>query len=68
MLDPSPQARSSLGELDLLMMFARQAATALRLVTHHRPAAALALAPDDRATANRLLSQLHELLGPPGTP
>ncbi|WP_328720243.1 GAF domain-containing protein [Streptomyces sp. NBC_00247] len=67
-LDPSPQARSSLGELDLLMMFARQAATALRLVTHHRPAAALALAPDDRATANRLLSQLHELLGPPGTP
>ncbi|MFF7633037.1 GAF domain-containing protein [Kitasatospora sp. NPDC008050] len=31
-LDPAPQARSDLGELDLLALFARQAATALRVV------------------------------------
>jgi GAF domain-containing protein len=31
-LDPAPQARSNLSELDLLTLFARQAATALRAV------------------------------------
>ncbi|WP_405014902.1 GAF domain-containing protein [Kitasatospora sp. NBC_01539] len=67
-LDPSPQTRSSLDELELLSMFARQAATALRLVTHHRPAAPRVLTPDDHLTATRLLTQLHELLNVPGTP
>ncbi|MFF4653560.1 GAF domain-containing protein [Streptomyces sp. NPDC001380] len=67
-LDPSPQTRSSLDELELLSMFARQAATALRLVTHHRPAAVRALTADDHVTAARLLTQLQELLDVPGTP
>ncbi|PCG86541.1 GAF domain-containing protein [Streptomyces sp. WZ.A104] len=35
-LDPSPQARSNLRELDLLAMFARQAAAALRVITPER--------------------------------
>ena len=43
-LDPSPQARSDLAELDLLALFARQSAGALRLVTRRqaqgRPGAA----------------------------
>jgi len=43
-LDPAPQARSDLAELDLLALFARQSTGALRLVTQRqgngRPAAA----------------------------
>ena len=43
-LDPAPQARSDLAELDLLALFARQSTGALRLVTqrqgHARPSAA----------------------------
>ncbi|MFG3406721.1 GAF domain-containing protein [Streptomyces sp. NPDC048142] len=35
-LDPSPQARSGVRELDLLAMFARQAAAALRVITPER--------------------------------
>ncbi|MBW1595503.1 GAF domain-containing protein [Streptomyces sp. JJ38] len=35
-LDPVPQSRSSLGELDLLALFAHQAATALRVVQERR--------------------------------
>jgi GAF domain-containing protein len=35
-LDPSPQARSSLRELDVLALFAGQAAAALHLVRHYR--------------------------------
>lgn len=35
-LDPTPQARSDLGELELLALFARQAATALRVVLDRR--------------------------------
>ncbi|PAX89792.1 GAF domain-containing protein, partial [Streptomyces albidoflavus] len=50
-LDPSPQARSGLPELDLLALFARQAATALRVVSPDPPAA---LPPSRRADALRL--------------
>jgi GAF domain-containing protein len=37
-LDPVPQSRSSLGELDLLALFARQAAVALSIITGYREA------------------------------
>ena len=37
-LDPVPQSRSNLGELDLLALFARQAAVALRVIAECRPA------------------------------
>ncbi|GAA2139141.1 hypothetical protein GCM10009760_21020 [Kitasatospora kazusensis] len=78
-LDPSPQARSSLSELDLLSLFARQAATALRAVLDRRAersaeasatAAALAgLDAADRAAGLRALDAVRELLlpGRPGT-
>ncbi|MDQ7911317.1 GAF domain-containing protein [Phytohabitans sp. ZYX-F-186] len=39
-LDPVPQSRSSLGELDLLALFARQAAVALRVIAECRAARA----------------------------
>lgn len=35
-LDPAPQARSSLAELDLLALFARQSACALRVLTERQ--------------------------------
>ena len=57
-LDPAPQARSSLPELDLLALFARQAAASLRIVLAHR-------AEDDRrrrADAVRLVGELERLL------
>jgi GAF domain-containing protein len=66
-LDPVPQSRSSLGELDLLALFARQAAAALRVVVDRhresgglRPAACLDL--DGRATALHLVRDLQLLL------
>ncbi|MER5639737.1 GAF domain-containing protein [Kitasatospora sp. NPDC002227] len=68
-LDPAPQARASLGELDLLALFARQAATALRAVLDLRalrsasPRPPLArLDPADRAAGLRTLDALRELL------
>ncbi|NBM20758.1 GAF domain-containing protein [Streptomyces sp. GC420] len=75
-LDPSPQARSDLQELDLLAMFARQAAAALRVVTLHTQAAPAApaapvpqqgarLSPGRRADALRLLGSLEQLLREP---
>ncbi|MBP0458735.1 GAF domain-containing protein [Streptomyces montanisoli] len=36
-LDPAPQARSDLAELDLLSLFARQSASALRVVSERVP-------------------------------
>jgi GAF domain-containing protein len=65
-LDPAEQARSSLPELELLSLFARQAATALRFVV--RPAGAAAndeagLPNRHRAEAARLLRELENLLG-----
>ncbi|QMU80486.1 GAF domain-containing protein [Streptacidiphilus sp. PB12-B1b] len=72
-LDPSPQARSSLGELDLLALFARQAAAALRVIVGRRgrsgtpdPAPVgplqLPLGPERRDAALRLVSSLDQLL------
>jgi GAF domain-containing protein len=63
-LDPSPQARSDLGELDLLAMFARQAATALRAVLDRRVPGGLDTPPGIELAAARALSQLALLDGP----
>jgi GAF domain-containing protein len=65
-LDPAPQARSQLSELDLLSMFARQAAAALRVIID-RPLSPTAtpartLPPAVRASATRLLTDLQGLL------
>ncbi|MFF0203370.1 GAF domain-containing protein [Streptomyces sp. NPDC005017] len=60
-LDPSPQARSGLPELDLLCLFARQAAVALHVLTTHSPRTP---APPDpsRTELLDLLSQARRLL------
>ncbi|MFD0340497.1 GAF domain-containing protein [Streptomyces sp. NPDC127117] len=69
-LDPSPRARTDIRELDLLAMFARQAAAALRMAAY-APAAAGApepggrLGPRQRADALRLLDSLEQLLREP---
>ncbi|MFH8754596.1 GAF domain-containing protein [Streptomyces atroolivaceus] len=62
-LDPSPQARSGVRELDLLAMFARQAAAALRVLAPH-PAGARGRALDGerREDALQLLGSLERLL------
>lgn len=65
-LDPAPQARSSLPELDLLSLFARQAATALRIAADRRTPAP-APSPDRLATAARLAAELETLLREPHT-
>jgi GAF domain-containing protein len=62
-LDPAPQSRSDLGELDLLALFARQAAVALRVALSrggHRPPAV----PDGRdlAAAVDLLDGVRRIL------
>ncbi|MFF1510363.1 GAF domain-containing protein [Streptomyces sp. NPDC058326] len=67
-LDPTPQARFSLTELDLLCLFARQAAVALYVLTTHarpRPTPHPPAAPDDpsRTELLRLLSEARRLLG-----
>ena len=71
-LDPVPQVRSSLNELDLLMLFSRQAAAALRVLvgreaqTDPRRLAAAAPAdprgPAGLATALDLVESLRQLL------
>ncbi|MET9919427.1 GAF domain-containing protein [Streptomyces sp. NPDC006435] len=69
-LDPSPRARTDMRELDLLAMFARQAAAALRMASY-APAATGAqglgtgLGPRQRADALRLLGSLEQLLREP---
>ncbi|GLX16541.1 MULTISPECIES: GAF domain-containing protein [Streptomyces] len=69
-LDPSPQARSGLPELDLLGLFARQAAVALHVLTTHapRPAPDASDTPDapdgpSRTELLRLLAEARRLLG-----
>lgn len=64
-LDPSPQARSSLSELDLLCLFARQAAVALNVLTTHarRPSPPDASDDPSRTELLRLLSEARRLLG-----
>lgn len=68
-LDPVPQSRSSLSELDLLSLFARQAAIALRVVADRharsRPgdqAASLGLGTSEREAARHLIDSLRHLL------
>lgn len=63
-LDPAPQSRSSLDELDLLALFARQAAVALRVVVERRepPAEGAALGVESRAAALRITEDLRRLL------
>ncbi|MBW3358540.1 GAF domain-containing protein [Streptomyces microflavus] len=64
-LDASPQARSSVRELDLLAMFARQAAAALRVITPDPLAVASAgraLEGAQREDALRLLGSLEQVL------
>ena len=66
-LDPSAQARSGLPELDLLSLFSRQAAIALRIVTADRAgsgAAPTGMPPGQRAAATRLIRELERLLAP----
>lgn len=63
-LDPAPQARSSLPELDLLSLFARQAATALRFATERRTGqdhVPTGLPPGGRAAAVWLIRELEQL-------
>lgn len=64
-LDPTEQARSSLPELDLLSLFAGQAATALRFATSRHTAPdriSTGLAPHRRAAATQLIRDLEHLL------
>lgn len=69
-LDPAPQARSDLGELDLLALFARQAAAALRVIVDRRtrpparpvPQPGLTLGPTERAAVLKLVGSLEQLL------
>jgi GAF domain-containing protein len=70
-LDPVAQARADLAELDLLQLFAAQAATALRMVLAQRAqqasgSAALRtvqqLTPSDRAAGMQLIDAMRELL------
>ncbi|MCW2940327.1 MAG: hypothetical protein JWN00_3312 [Actinomycetia bacterium] len=57
-LDPVPQSRSSLDELDLLALFARQAAAALRVVIDR----AVDTTMPKRSQALHLVASLQELL------
>ncbi|WP_367123849.1 GAF domain-containing protein [Streptomyces phytohabitans] len=58
-LDPAEQSRSSLSELDLLALFARQAAAALAVVTERREEPAPAAV---RARSLELVSALRDVL------
>jgi GAF domain-containing protein len=70
-LDPVPQSRSDLAELDLLLLFAGQAATALRMVLAQRAqrdaeSAALQvvqqLTAQERAAGLQLIDAMRELI------
>lgn len=63
-LDPTVQSRSSLSELDLLALFAKQAAAALRVVAERRRLAGArgGLDTDGRQTALYLVESLQRLL------
>lgn len=67
-LDPVPQSRTDLDELELLALFARQAAIALRIVVDRRGTPGGAeLDPDGRQAARHLVDSLQRLLGPSGS-
>jgi GAF domain-containing protein len=57
-LDASPRSRADLSELDLLALFAHQAAIALRITVEHRAAPV----PDPRTAALDLVGNLQRLL------
>lgn len=64
-LDPAPQSRSDLGDLELLALFARQAAVALRVVLRdraHTDGDGHGLDPEGRSTALHLVASLQQLL------
>jgi GAF domain-containing protein len=62
-LDPAPQSRSNLDDLDLLALFARQAAVALRVVLSRRTHAnGTGLDSEGRTTALHLVASLQRLL------
>jgi GAF domain-containing protein len=62
-LDPAAQSRSDLAELDLLALFARQAAAALRIVSDLRmPRPRATLDRESRETALDLVADLRRLL------
>ncbi|MFC8224499.1 GAF domain-containing protein [Streptomyces sp. NPDC057287] len=61
-LDPSPQTRSDVRELDLLAMFARQAAAALRVLAAQPGTGGRALEGERREDALQLLGSLERLL------
>jgi GAF domain-containing protein len=65
-LDPTPQSRSSLDDLDLLALFARQAAVALRVIVERDRQAGGRPMLDSESweTANQLISSLRHLLDP----
>jgi GAF domain-containing protein len=66
-LDPAPQSRSNLSDLDLLALFARQAAAALRVVVDlaRRTAAPEPVLPAglDPAGVSHLLDYLQDIVG-----
>ncbi|MFY1669898.1 GAF domain-containing protein [Plantactinospora sp. WMMB334] len=68
-LDPAPQSRSSLPELELLSLFARQAAAALRVVMESMPARPATppagLDPAGREAALHLVRCLQGMLDQP---
>jgi GAF domain-containing protein len=67
-LDPVPQSRTSLNELDLLALFARQAAIGLRVIAdrHARePAILQELGQHRRVAVLRLMDSLRDLLDVP---
>lgn len=62
-LDPAPQSRSDLGDLDLLALFARQAAVALRVVLSRANRHDVAvLDSEGRTAALDLVASLQQLL------
>jgi signal transduction protein with GAF and PtsI domain len=62
-LDPVAQARSSLSEVDLLAMFARQAAAALRVIVDRVDADRTPVRRvDERATVLQLMATLQRML------
>ncbi|WP_329460008.1 GAF domain-containing protein [Streptomyces sp. NBC_01497] len=61
-LDPAPQSRSSLDELDLLALFARHAAVALRVVVDRSRPADTELDGAGRTAALRMADELRRLL------
>jgi GAF domain-containing protein len=69
-LDPSPQSRCSLSELDLLSLFARQAAVSLQIVADRRRAATQSPSEpqDSRNAALDLVATLQRLLLSPPAP